>query len=67
MHDLELARLLHADRERELARDLRVRAFKEAQLPCADEAFVPPPADRPGRISHAVRILPTLPGVRRQA
>ena len=64
MHDLELARLLHADRERELARDLRVRAFKEAQAPCADDPFVPPPADQPGRIGHAI---PFFPSRRREA
>jgi hypothetical protein len=58
MHDLELARLIHADREREVARDLRVRAWREAQAANGGEAFVPPPADRPVRIGHALRLIP---------
>lgn len=56
MHDLDLARLVHADREREIARDLRIRAFRVAQKD-RDEAFVPPPADRPNRIAHALRLV----------
>lgn len=57
MHDLDLARLVHADREREIARDLRIRAFRAAQKN-RDEAFVPPPADQPTRISHVLRLIP---------
>ena len=57
MHDLDLARLIHADREREIARDLRIRAFRVAQKD-RDEAFVPPPADQPARIAHALRLVP---------
>ena len=60
MHDLELARLIHADREREVAHDLRVRAWREARDPHGDDAFVPPPADQPTRISHAIRLIPNL-------
>ena len=59
MHDLELARLIHADRQRELARDLRVKAWREARATQGD-AFVPAPADQPSRISHAVRLIPSL-------
>jgi hypothetical protein len=63
MHDLELARLIHADRERELARDLRVRAFRAANRALDEEAtFVPPPADAPVRIGHAVRFDPSPRG-----
>ena len=60
MNNLELARLIHADRERELARDLRVRAWRKARGPQGDDAFVPPPADQPARISHALRLIPIL-------
>ena len=42
MHDLELARLIHEDREREIARNLRVHAFRVAQKD-RDGAFVPAP------------------------
>jgi hypothetical protein len=61
MHDLELARLIHADRERELAHDLRVRAFRAATRALdEDGTFVPPPADVPARIDHAIRLDPSL-------
>ena len=57
MHDLELARLIHADRERELARDRRVHAFKIAQRGTED-AFVPPPA-RPSTLAGSLRLMPS--------
>ena len=53
MHDLDLARLIHLDRERENARDRRARAFREARMPGAEETFVP--SERPTRISHPLR------------
>ena len=53
MHDLDLARLIHEDREREIARNLRVHALRNAQKD-GDSAFVPPPPDRRSRIVHAV-------------
>ena len=58
MYDLELARLIHADRERELAGDRRVRAFRIAQKSRGDD-FVPPPANQPERIVHALRLVPS--------
>jgi hypothetical protein len=58
MHDLELARLIQADRERDLARDLRVHAFKAAQKD-REDTFVPPPADQPERIDHILRLAPS--------
>ena len=57
MYTLDLARLTHADRERELAQSLRVHAFKIAQKERGD-AFVPPPVDQPERIAHALRLSP---------
>ena len=60
MHDLELARLIHEDREREVAHDLRVRAWRQARDAHGDDAFVPPPADQPARINHALRLIPNL-------
>ncbi len=60
MHDLELARLIHADRERELERELRVRAFRAATRALDEEStFIPPPADAPVRIAHAIRLDPS--------
>jgi hypothetical protein len=56
MHDLDLARLVHAEREREIAKDLRIRAFRVAQKD-REDAFVPPPADQPSRIAHALRLV----------
>lgn len=60
MHDLELARAIHADREREIERGLRVRAVRIALADRDGEAFVPPPSDRPTRITHALRLVPTV-------
>ncbi len=61
MHDLELARLIHADRERELERELRVRAFRAATRALDEDAtFIPPAADAPVRIDHAIRFDPSL-------
>ena len=57
MHDLELARLIHADRERELARDRRVHAFREAQK-ATDDTFVPPPPERAKAPAGALRLMP---------
>ncbi len=53
MHDLELARLIHLDREREMARDRRARAAREANSVGAEETFVP--NERPTRITHPLR------------
>lgn len=58
MHDLELARLIHADRERELARDRRVHAFRIAQKG-TDETFVPPPPAHPATLSAVLRLMPS--------
>ena len=58
MHDLELARLIHADRERELARDRRVHAFKLAQHGTED-AFVPPPPAHPSTLAGTLRMMPS--------
>jgi hypothetical protein len=41
MHDLILARLIHEEREREIARDLRARAAREALEGCRRDVFVP--------------------------
>ena len=57
MYSLDLARLIHADRERELAQNLRVHAFRTAQKD-REDAFVPPPVDQPARIAHALRLSP---------
>jgi hypothetical protein len=56
MLDLELARVIHADRQRQIERDLRVRAFRRAQVADADDTFVPAPDGRLGRITHVVRL-----------
>ena len=58
MHDLELARLIHADREREIARELRVRAFRIAQKE-GGEAFVPPAGERPAAIAGTPKLMPS--------
>jgi hypothetical protein len=58
MHDLELARLIHADRERELARDQRVRAFRTAQKATGD-TFVPPPPERSFTLAGTLRLMPS--------
>jgi hypothetical protein len=58
MHDLELARLIHADRERAMEHDRRVRAFRRAQREDAEDAFVPPAEGRPRRITYALRLIP---------
>lgn len=58
MHDLELARLIHADREREIARDQRVHAFRRAQK-AAGDAFVPPPPERATTLAGALRSMPS--------
>ncbi len=41
MHDLELARLIHADREREIERNLRARAVRIALADRDANEFVP--------------------------
>jgi len=58
MHDLDLARLIHADREREIARDRRARAARQAQTDDRTETFVPEPTTRSGRLTHALRFTP---------
>ena len=58
MHDLDLARLIHADREREIARDRRAHAARRAQQDDRNETFVPEPSTRPGRLTHALRFTP---------
>lgn len=58
MHDLDLARLIHADREREIARDLRAHAARRAKADLDAETFVPEPSARPGRLTHALRFTP---------
>jgi hypothetical protein len=60
MNDLNLARLIHADREREVARNLRVRAWREARDARGHDVFVPPPPDQRPRLSHALRLVPNL-------
>jgi hypothetical protein len=62
MHDLELARLIQADREREIARGLRARAVRIALADGDGGAFVPPHSDRPARVTHAVHLVPSLRG-----
>ena len=67
MHDLELARLIHADREREIAHDRRVHAFRVGPEGDRDDAFVPPPADSaPTTLAGALRLMPE-PAPRRLA
>ena len=60
MHNLELARIIHLERVRELELQQRVRAFRLAQEAGARDAFVPPPVGAPERIVHAVRLAPTV-------
>lgn len=57
MYNLELARLIHREREREVEHRLRVRAFQLGQTDGDPDAFVPPPSDLPARIAHAVRLV----------
>jgi hypothetical protein len=59
MYNLELARLIHREREREIERQQRIRAFRLAQAGGGGDAFVPPPVDRPRRITHVVRLIPS--------
>jgi hypothetical protein len=54
MHDLELARLIHADREREIEHHLRVRAVRIALADRDANAFVPPLSSSPVRIAQAL-------------
>ena len=56
MHDLDLARLIHADREREMERDRRAHAVRQAKADVHHETFVPGPSDHPGRLTHALRL-----------
>lgn len=56
MHDLELARLIQADREREIERGLRARALRIALADRDASAFVPPLKDSSVRITHALRL-----------
>jgi len=58
MHSLELARIIHLERERDIARELRVRAFKAAKAGADEAPFVPPPDGRPGRITHPRPLTP---------
>ncbi len=58
MHDLELARLIHEDREREIARNLRVHAVRAAQKD-RDGAFVPGHPARPVTLAGALRLMPS--------
>jgi len=53
MHDLNLARLTHEDRQREIARNLRARAVRRALEPCGTDVYVPP--ERPTRSTHPLR------------
>jgi len=55
MHDLDLARVIHADRERKLQQDQRIRALRAA-LDGASDAFVPPPAQGPSRFNRRPRL-----------
>ncbi len=59
MHDLTLARLIHEERQREIERNLRSRAAREALRPCAEETYVPP--ERPTRITHPGMSHPLRP------
>jgi len=58
MHSLYLASIIQREREREIAHALRVRAVRAARAGEDDAAFVPPPEDRPRRITHARRLTP---------
>ena len=58
IYDFDLARLIQADRERDIARDLRAHALRQARADLEGEAFVPEPSSRPGRLSHPVRLIP---------
>ena len=57
MYDLEIARLIHADREREIVRGLRARALRRALEDRDGDTFVPRLADPPVRITHPLRLL----------
>lgn len=59
MYNLELARLIQRERERELERQHRVRAFRAAQADRGRDAFVPPPVDQLARIARAIRLTPS--------
>lgn len=63
MHDLELARLIHADREREIERNLRVRAVRIALADRDANEFVPSPASTPVRFAQALRMTAPRRGV----
>lgn len=54
MRDLILAQLIHEDRQREIARDLRVRAMREAREGCRQDTFVPPA--EPRRVGRLPRL-----------
>jgi hypothetical protein len=56
MHDLELARLIHAEREREIERGLRARAVRIALADRDANAFVPSLTDAPARMAQALWI-----------
>jgi hypothetical protein len=58
MYNLELARVIYREREREVEHRLRVRAFQRGQTDGDPDAFVPPPA-RPSRIAQAFRLIPS--------
>jgi hypothetical protein len=53
MYDLTLARLIHEERQREIARNVRARAARRALEPCETDVYVPP--ERPTRIAHPLR------------
>jgi hypothetical protein len=57
MYDLDIARLIHSDREREIVRGLRASALRRALDDREGETFVPRPSDAPVRISHPLRLL----------
>jgi hypothetical protein len=56
MFDLELARLIHAEREREIERNLRARAVRIALADRDANEFVPSLTDPPTRTAPAVWI-----------
>jgi hypothetical protein len=59
MHDLELARLIHREREREAERRRLVRAVREARTDAGRETFVPGPAGASDRIAHPIGLTPS--------
>lgn len=61
MHDLDLARLIHADREREMERERRAHAVRQAKSDVHHDTYVPGPSDQPGRLTHALRLTPGSP------